>query len=236
MDVKRIGMENKTLDPFKQSATISKQEIYKERKQSNLVITTQSQIITKNHEIGILLANLGDGKALTAFLMKEIDTILQLFSKLHTVAKEGKQSEQIYEQIVRSIEGIVKQAHVKGIPLLDGTYDYAEVQLVFGRKVFIPLLDVSGLLSLAEQNPSQGNLNMIMSVITTYMTKLSNETSLINGVHPSQDRDVSVWRALAEMNMTQLSHHFKKAMQEHKWSITICFLLIWIVCILFIRL
>ncbi len=89
MDIKRIGMENKTLDPFKQSATISKQEIHKERKQSNLVITTQSQIITKNHEIGILLANLGDGKALTAFLMKEIDTILQLFSKLHTVANEG---------------------------------------------------------------------------------------------------------------------------------------------------
>ncbi len=57
------------------------------------------------------------------------------------------------------------------------------------------------------------------------MTKLSNETSLINGVYPSQDRDASAWRALAEMNMTQLSHQFKKAMQEHKWSITICFYL-----------
>ncbi len=72
---------------------------------------------------------------------------------------------------MRSIEGISKAGTCKGIPLLDGTYDYAEVQLVFGRKVFIPLLDVSGLLSLAEQNPSQGNLNMIMSVITDLYDK-----------------------------------------------------------------
>lgn len=236
MEMKRIGVESKTLHPFKQPATISKQEIHKERKQSNLAITTQSQIITKNHEIGILLASLDDGKALTAFLTKEIDTILQLFSKLHALAQEGKQSEGMYEQIMRSMEGIIKQAHIKRIPLLDGTYDFAEVKLTFGKKVSIPLLDVSGLLSLARQNHSQDNLNMIMSVITTYIAKLSNETSVINGVHPSQNRDASVWRALAEMNMTQLSQQFKKAMQEHKWSITICFLLIWIVCLIFIRL
>ena len=44
---------------------------------------------------------------------------------------------------MRSLQGLVKQAHIKELPLLDGTYDFAEVQLSFGRKVHIPLLDVS---------------------------------------------------------------------------------------------
>ena len=46
---------------------------------------------------------------------------------------------------MRSLQGLVKQAHIKELPLLDGTYDFAEVQLSFGRKVHIPLLDVSAL-------------------------------------------------------------------------------------------
>ncbi|MFJ8527002.1 hypothetical protein [Bacillus sp. NPDC094106] len=236
MDIKRIAIENKTLEPLKQPAAISEQEVQKEQKQSNVTFTTQSQIITKNNEIGILLASLADGKALKEVLIKEMDTVLQLFSKLHTLSKEGRQSEPIYEQIVRSIEGLIKQAHVKGIPLLDGTYDFAEVPMSFGRKVLIPLLDVGGLVSRAEQDSSQGNINMIVGVITAYITKLSSEAVLINGTHiVPKDRDASVWRALAEMNMTQLSQQLKEVAQEHKWSMTICFLLIWIICIVLIR-
>ncbi len=62
MEIKRTTIENKTLHPLKQPAAISEHEIQKERKRSNLVFTGQSQIISKNNEIGILLASLGDGK------------------------------------------------------------------------------------------------------------------------------------------------------------------------------
>ena len=81
---------------------------------------------------------------------------------------------------MRSLQGLVKQAHIKELPLLDGTYDFAEVQLSFGRKVHIPLLDVSALLSSVESDSSEGNINLMVTVITAYITKLSNETILIS--------------------------------------------------------
>ncbi|KFN04181.1 hypothetical protein D0U04_03270 [Bacillus clarus] len=236
MEIKRTTIENKTLEPLKQPAAISEHEVQKERKQSKLAFTSQFQIITRNNEIGILLASLSDGKIIEETLSKEMDTVLQLFSKLHTLSKEGRQSEQIYEQIVRSLQGLIKQAHVKEIPLLDGTYDFAAVQLSFGRKVLIPLLDVSALVARVEQDSSQGNINLMMTVITAYMTKLSNETILISGTDRlAKEHDASVWRALAEMNMTQLSHQLKDGVQKHKWSITICFLFIWIICSMLIH-
>ena len=112
---------------------------------------------------------------------------------------------------MRSLQGLVKQAHIKELPLLDGTYDFAEVQLSFGRKVHIPLLDVSALLSSVESDSSEGNINLMVTVITAYITKLSNETILISVTdRTAKERDVSVWRALAEMNMTQLSQALKK--------------------------
>ncbi|NWK70482.1 hypothetical protein HWX41_15730 [Bacillus paramycoides] len=236
MEIKRTTIENKTLQPLKQPASISEHAIQKERKRSNLVFTGQSRIISKNNEIGILLASLGDGKIVKEMLSKEMDTVLQLFSKLHMLSAEGKQSEKIYEQIVRSLHALIKQAHIKEIPLLDGTYDFAEVQLSFGRKVHIPLLDVSALISRVENDTSEGNTNLMITVITAYMTKLSNETILISGTDRiSKERDVSVWRALAEMNMTQLSHALKHTIQEHKWSVTALFLFIWVIGIILIR-
>ena len=48
------------------------------------MFTGQSKIISKNNEIGILLASLGDGKVMKEMLSKEMDTVLQLFKKLHT--------------------------------------------------------------------------------------------------------------------------------------------------------
>ena len=110
---------------------------------------------------------------------------------------------------MRSLQGLVKQAHIKELPLLDGTYDFAEVQLSFGRKVHIPLLDVSALSSV-ESDSSEGNINLMVTVITAYITKLSNETILISVTdRTAKERDVSVWRALAEMSMTQLSQALK---------------------------
>ncbi len=112
---------------------------------------------------------------------------------------------------------MLKQAHIKELPLLDGTYDFAEVQLSFGRKVHIPLLDVSALLSSVESDSSEGNINLMVTVITAYITKLSNETILISVTdRTAKERDASVWRALAEMNMTQLSQALKQTVQEHK--------------------
>ncbi|PFW56494.1 hypothetical protein COL13_15105 [Bacillus cereus] len=236
MEIKRTTIENKALQPLKQPKAISEHEIQKERKRSNLVFTGQSTIVTKNNEIGILLASVRDGKSMKEMLIKEIDTVLQLFKKLHTLSGEGKQAEKIYEQVIRSLQGLVKQAHIKELPLLDGTYDFAEVQLSFGRKVHIPLLDVSALISRVESDSSDGNINLMVTVITAYITKLSNETILISGMdRMGKDREVSVWRALAEMNMTQLSQALKQAMQEHKWSMTFLFLFIWIVAIILIR-
>ena len=86
----------------------------------------------------------------------------------------------MFEQVIRSLQGLIKQAHIKELPLLDGTYDFAEVQLSFGRKVHIPLLDVSALISRVESDSSEGNINLMVTVITAYITKLSNETILIS--------------------------------------------------------
>ncbi|EJS67177.1 hypothetical protein CON38_17990 [Bacillus cereus] len=236
MEINRTTIENKTLQPLKQPKAISEHEIQKERKRSYLVFTGQSKIIMKNSEIGILLASLGDGKIVKDMLSKEMDTVLQLFKKLHTLSDEGRQTEKIYEQVIRSLQGLVKQAYIKELPLLDGTYDFAEVQLSFGRKVHIPLLDVSALISRVESDSSEGNINLMVTVITAYMTKLSNETVLISGMdRMTKERDVSVWRALAEMNMTQLSQALKHTMQEHKWSMTFLFLFVWVVCIILIQ-
>src|SRR5689334_14528398 len=129
MEIKRTTIEDKTLQPLKQPAAISEHEIQKERKRSNLVFTGQSKIISKNNEIGILLASLSDGRIMKEMLSKEMDTVLQLFKKLHTLSEEGKQSEKVFEQVIRSLQGLIKQAHIKELPLLDGTYDFAEVQL-----------------------------------------------------------------------------------------------------------
>ncbi|EJS75009.1 hypothetical protein CN425_03650 [Bacillus cereus] len=236
MEINRTTIENKTLQPLKQPKAISEHEIQKERKRSYLVFTGQSKIIMKNSEIGILLASLGDGKIVKDMLSKEMDTVLQLFKKLHTLSDEGRQTEKIYEQVIRSLQGLVKQAYIKELPLLDGTYDFAEVQLSFGRKVHIPLLDVSALISRVESDSSEGNINLMVTVITAYMTKLSNETVLISGMdRMTKERDVSVWRALAEMNMAQLSQALKHTMQEHKWSMTFLFLFVWVVCIILIQ-
>ncbi|MDR2993582.1 MAG: hypothetical protein LBV11_07075, partial [Bacillus cereus] len=166
MEIKRTTIEDKTLQPLKQPAAISEHEIQKERKHSNLVFTGQSKIISRNNEIGILLASLGDGKVMKEMLSKEMDTVLQLFKKLHTLSGEGKQTEKVFEQVMRSLQGLVKQAHIKELPLLDGTYDFAEVQLSFGRKVHIPLLDVSALLSRVESDSSEGHINLMVTVIT----------------------------------------------------------------------
>ena len=43
------------------------------------MFTGQSKIISKNNEIGILLASLSDGKIMKEMLSKEMDTVLQLF-------------------------------------------------------------------------------------------------------------------------------------------------------------
>ena len=86
-----------------------------------------------------------------------------------------------------------------------------------------------------ERDSSEGNTNLMITVITAYMTKLSNETILISGTDRiSKERDASVWKALAEMNMTQLSHG-EHTIQEHKWSVTALFLFIWVIGIILIR-
>ena len=92
MEIKRTTIEDKTLQPLKQPAAISEHEIQKERKRSNLVFTGHSKIITKNNEIGILLASLGDGKVMKEMLSKEMDTVLQLFkSYIRYLERESKQ-------------------------------------------------------------------------------------------------------------------------------------------------
>ena len=42
------------------------------------MFTGHSKIISKNNEIGILLASLSDGKIMKEMLSKEMDTVLQL--------------------------------------------------------------------------------------------------------------------------------------------------------------
>lgn len=87
-----------------------------------------------------------------------------------------------------------------------------------------------------ESDSSEGNINLMVTVITAYITKLSNETILISVTdRTAKERDTSVWRALAEMNMTQLSQALKQTVQEHKWSMTFLFLFIWVACIILIR-
>ena len=58
------------------------------------MFTGQSKIISKNNEIGILLASLSDGKIMKEMLSKEMDTVLQLLKSyiryLEKVSKQKK--------------------------------------------------------------------------------------------------------------------------------------------------
>lgn len=233
MEIKRMTIENKTLEPWKPPAATFEKAIQTERGQSAITFTPQSNIVTKGNEIGILLAALSDGIVLKEAVLKEVNTVLQLFLQLHALVEKGKQSEQIYEQIVMNLRGLIQQANVKGIPLLDGTYDFILIPMSSGRQekqVVLSLLDVSQLVSKVEQDPTQ--LNLILGMITSYITKVSNETSSVEAI--GQPKDATVLRALAEMNMTQLARQLKEVMQQHKWSVTVCFLFIWMICILLI--
>ena len=71
-----------------------------------------------------------------------------------------------------------------------------------------------------ESDSSEGNINLMVTVITAYITKLSNETILISVTDRIAKRSgcKCMESALAEMNMTQLSQALKQTMQEHKWS------------------
>ena len=91
MEIKRTTIEDKALQPLKQPVAISEHEIQKERKRSNLVFTGHSKIISKNNEIGILLASLSDGKIMKEMLSKEMDTVLQLLKVTRYLEKESKQ-------------------------------------------------------------------------------------------------------------------------------------------------
>ena len=49
------------------------------------MFTGQSKIISKNNEIGILLASLSDGKIMKEMLSKEMDTVLQLLKVTYVI-------------------------------------------------------------------------------------------------------------------------------------------------------
>ena len=103
MEIKRTTIEDKALQPLKQPAAISEHEIQKEQR-SNLVFTGQSKIISKINEIGILLASLSDGKIMKEMLSKRDGYSVTTFKKLHTLSGEGKQTEKIFEQVIRSLK------------------------------------------------------------------------------------------------------------------------------------
>ncbi|PEA53483.1 hypothetical protein CON64_17795 [Bacillus pseudomycoides] len=238
MEINRITIGNKTLEPIQQPSNFDKQEVTVGKQKDTITFAIDHHIVTRGEEIGIILSNVHDGEVAVQTILNELKSVIQLLQQLPKLLEEKSgQNEQMYQEIVKNVQELVKNIHVRQIPLLDGTYDFIELPITFqlhDKKMMIPLLDMVALTHLLGQDPSK--IEMVIQTITAYMTKVSNGNVFVDAFHPaSQERDVGVLRALAEMSMTQLSQQMKQLVKEHKWSITVFFLLIWVICIYVIQ-
>ncbi|PHA01944.1 hypothetical protein COE51_04065 [Bacillus pseudomycoides] len=234
MEINRMTTGKKMLEPLQQPSSFNKGEVTTRKKQNTISFAIDRHIVTKGDQIGVIVSNVQDGQVAMRVISNELKLVLKLFQQLQSFLEQSKgQNEQIYQEILKNVQDIVKHVHVRQIPLLDGTYDFIELPASFqqyGKQVTIPLLDVIAFTHMLEQDPSK--VEMVVQTITAYMMKLSNENTCIDATTiVSKERDIGTWRALAEMSMTQLSQQVKQWAMQHKWSITIFFLLIWMICI-----
>lgn len=238
MEINRITIGKKTLEPLQQPSNFDKREVTIEKQKNTISFAIDHHIVTRGEQIGIILSNVHDGEVAAHTILNELKLVIQLLQQLPKLLEEKNgQNEQMYQEILKNVQELVKNIHVRQIPLLDGTYDFIELPVSFlqhGKQMMIPLLDVVALTHMLGQDSSK--IEMVIQAITAYMTKVSNDSVFVDGSHAvSQERDVGTWRALAEMSMTQLSQQMKQLVKEHKWPITIFFLLIWVICIYVIQ-
>ncbi|MDC2865742.1 hypothetical protein [Bacillus sp. BP-3] len=230
MEINRVTIGKKTLEPLQQPSNFDKKEITIEKQKNAISFAIDHHIVTKGEQIGIILSNVHDGEVVVHTILNELKSVLQLLQQLPNLLEEKNgQNEQMYQEILKNVQELVKNIHVRQIPLLDGTYDFIELPVSFlqhGKQMMIPLLDVVALTHMLRQDFSK--IEMVIHTITTYMAKVSND-SVSHAV--TQERDVGTLRALAEMSMTQLSQQMKQLVKEHKWPIAIFFLLICVICI-----
>ncbi|MEI4830573.1 hypothetical protein WAX78_14040 [Bacillus sp. FJAT-53711] len=234
MEINRVTTGKTTFEPLQQPSSLDKGEVTTQQKQNTISFAIDRHIVTKGEQVGIIVSNVQDGQVAVRIILNELKSVLQLFQQLQSLLEQPKgQNEQMYQGILQNVQELVKHVHVRQIPLLDGTYDFIELPVSFqqyGKQVTIPLLDVLAFTHMLEQDSSK--VEMVVQTITAYMMKLSNESTGIDATTiVSKELDVGMWRALAEMSMTQLSQQMKQWTMQHKWSITIFFLLIWMICI-----
>lgn len=238
MEINRMTTGKKTLEPLQQPSSFNKREVTTQRKQNTISFAIDRHLVTKGEQIGIILSNVQDGQVAVRIILNELKSVLQLFQQLQSLVEQPKgQNEQMYQGILQNVQELVKHVHVRKIPLLDGTYDFIELPVSvqqYGKQVMIPLLDVLAYTHMLGHDPSK--VDMVVQTITAYMMKLSSENTCMDATTiVSNERDVGMWRALAEMSMTQLSQQLRQWTMQHKWSITIFFLLIWMICIFVIQ-
>lgn len=234
MEINRVTMGQKTLEPLQQPSSFTEKEVTIEQQKHTVSFAIDRHIVTKGEQIGILLSSIQDGEVALGNISNELKSVLQLLQQLSMVLEEKDgQGEQMYQEILNKVQELVKHVHVRQIPLLDGTYDFIELPIPFlqhGKQVTIPLLDVTALIHMLRQDPSK--IDMVIQVITNYIAKVPNENTVVDTSSIfSKERDVSMWRALAEMSMTQFPQQVKQLVGQHKWSVTGFFLVIWLICI-----
>lgn len=231
MEINRVTTEKKNFEPLQHLPRLQTEKHIEVGKKDVVTFAFHHNIVTRKDKVGAILSNYSHGIAAKNIILKELQTIVQLFSQIGTMLESEQYSEQMAKHILNHVQEIMKQAHMRDIPLLDGTYDFL-IATHKGKEATLALLDMNQLLYMLERDPTE--VHRIITAITVYMKGLTNDDTWIEESSVvRQEKDVTMWRALAEMSMTQIMQKWKETEQESKWSIALFVLLIWIIFICF---
>lgn len=231
MEINRVTTEKKNLEPLQHLPRLQIEKHIEVGKKDVVTFAFHHNIVTNKDKIGIVLPSYSHGIAAKNIILKELQTIVQLFSQIGMMLESEQYSEQMAKHILNHVQEIMKQAHMRDIPLLDGTYDFL-IATHKGKEATLTLLDMNQLLHMLERNPVE--VHRIIMAITVYIKGLTNDDTWAEEASVvRQVKDATMWRALAEMSMTQLMKRWKETEQGSKWSIVLVLLLIWIIFICF---
>lgn len=228
MEINRVVVREKNLKPVQHPPNFQTKKYAAVEKKEVVTFAFQHNIVTEQDKIGVILPGFPNGMMAKDIILKELQTIVQLFSQLTMMLETKQSSEQMVKQLVNHIQAMMKQVQMEDIPLLDGTYDFLVV-LHKGKQLTLTLLDMNPFLHTVERDPSE--VYRVISAITMYIKELEHDDTWTKGLSfPRNEKNAMVWRALAEMSMTKLMQQWKEEVQERKWSAALFLLLIWMIC------
>lgn len=229
VEINNMTTGKNKFDPVKHPHHLQMQKQEAVVRKENVTFAFQHNIVTEKNKLGVVLHHLSSVGSAKNVIVKELQTIVKLFSQFEMMLQTKQHSEQITKQLLNHIQVVMKQAQMEDIPLLDGTYDFIFASHK-GKEFKLTLLDVSQLLQMVERDPSE--VYRVISLVTMYIKELEQEEVWNKDLSTRRtEKHTAMWRALAEMSMTKLMQQWKEEVQERKWSAALFLLLIWMICI-----